>query len=76
MDNIILDCKDCANKRNVPGDCHVQCVKPDGNMTGNQHGIRNGWFMYPLLFDPIWATKKCDNFESVNLAVESTSQSL
>jgi len=32
-------------------------------MTGNEHGIRSGWFMYPALFDPIWMTKECDNFE-------------
>jgi len=32
-------------------------------MTGNAHGVKNGWFIYPLLFDPIWKTKECDNFE-------------
>lgn len=37
-------------------------------MTGNQHGIKNGWFMYPLLFDPIWATKECNNLELIELA--------
>jgi hypothetical protein len=59
------DCHKCKGKRDVPGNCHIKCVTPDAHMTGNEHGIKNGWFMYPLLFDPIWRTKECDNFESV-----------
>lgn len=35
-------------------------------MKGNKHGIRNGWFMYPFLFDPVWKEKKCENFDDVN----------
>ena len=62
---IIKECWKCAHKRVVPGNCHIQCVKPDHNMTGNDHGIRRGWFMYPLLFDPVWKTKLCSNFESI-----------
>lgn len=31
-------------------------------MVGDKHGIVNGWFLYPILFDPIWKEKKCDNF--------------
>lgn len=58
------NCWDCKHKRTVPGDAHIKCVKPDPKMTGNQHGIKNGWFYYPLLFDPIWRTKECDNYES------------
>ena len=57
------DCWKCKNKENVPGNCHIKCNKPDSKMTGNAHGIKNGWFFYPFLFDPIWATKKCCNFE-------------
>ena len=68
------NCYECKNKRNVPGNCHIQCVKPDPKMTGNEHGIRSGWFMYPMLFDPVWATKKCVNFEHVNSAVVSDTQ--
>lgn len=77
MDNskrtMMKECWDCIHKRPVPGDCHIQCVKPDVNMTGNEHGIKNGWFMYPLLFDPTWKTKLCQNFElkAVNPAISS-----
>jgi len=52
--------------RTVPGDCHIQCVKPDRRMTGEPHGIIQGWFYYPFLFDPIWKTKQCDNFEAID----------
>jgi hypothetical protein len=37
-------------------------VKPDPEMTGDQHGINSGWFCYPNLFDPVWMTKECTNF--------------
>lgn len=59
------DCYNCKNSREVPGNAHIKCVKPDANMRGNQHGIKKGWFMYPLLFDPVWMEKECSNFESV-----------
>jgi hypothetical protein len=47
----------------VPGNCHIACSNPDMHMTGNKHGIVNGWFFYPVLFDPIWMTKECSNYE-------------
>ena len=34
---------------------------PGINVTGNPHGIRNGWFAYPFNFDPIWL-ESCDGF--------------
>lgn len=68
------ECHRCTHKRTVPGNCHgqtprgrspktIKCAKPDQHMTGNQHGINNGWFFYPSLFDPTWKTKKCVNYE-------------
>lgn len=57
------ECYHCKYKREVPGNCHIKCVKPDPDMTGNQHGIRNGWFMYPLLFDPTWKESLCQNYK-------------
>lgn len=57
------ECYDCEHRRSVPGNCHIECVKPDPEMTGNQHGIRNGWFIYPSLFDPTWKTKFCSNYQ-------------
>lgn len=29
---------------------------------GNPHGIRNGWFNWPLVFDPTWLLN-CDGYE-------------
>lgn len=58
-------CHQCKHHETVPGNCHIRCIKPDPDMTGNAHGIQEGWFIYPILFDPVWATKKCVNFEEV-----------
>jgi len=57
------ECWRCKFKREVPGDAHIRCTNPDPDMTGNEHGIRNGWFDYPMLFDPAWKTKLCSNFK-------------
>ncbi len=32
------------------------------NVTGNAHGIREGWFNWPYNYDPTWL-KSCDGFE-------------
>ena len=57
------ECYSCKHKRNVPGNAHILCANPDPEMTGDPHGIKNGWFIYPILFDPCWKTKMCSNFE-------------
>ena len=60
------ECWDCRSKREVPGNAHIACATPDVDMTGNDHGIKNGWFVYPLLFDPVWKTKLCSNYVPKN----------
>jgi len=60
----MLNCYVCKHKVDVPYNSHISCSKPDIKMRGNAHGIKNGWFVYPLLFDPVWGTKECSNFES------------
>ena len=62
--NMKLNCYDCIHMREVPDNAHISCAKPDPDMTGDPHGIRMGWFIYPLLFDPIWGTKECAHFWS------------
>jgi hypothetical protein len=57
------DCFRCISKRSIPGDAHIQCVNPDPKMMGDPHGVRCGWFFYPLNFDPVWKAKKCANFQ-------------
>ena len=68
------ECYHCEHMREVPGNCHIKCVKPDAEMTGNPHGIKEGWFMYPLLFDPTWKTKMCNNYESNSAVSQAVSQ--
>ena len=42
-------------------------VQPDGvmetglNIKGHPHGIKNGWFLWPFNFDPVWL-ENCDGF--------------
>ena len=56
-------CYSCKHKRAVPGDAHIQCVNPDGEMKGHELGIRRGWWMYPVVFDPTWNLTICRNHE-------------
>lgn len=59
------DCGGCAHRRSVPGNAHIQCARPDPAMRGDPHGVRQGWFFYPLLFDPVWRTTECANFHAI-----------
>ncbi len=61
--NRMNECAGCKHRREVPGNCHIKCANPDPEMTGNAQAIRNGWFFYPELFDPVWKTKNCSNRE-------------
>ena len=67
---ITNECYHCEYMREVLGNCHIKCVKPDADMMGDPHGIKEGWFMYPLLFDPIWKRSMCNNYDS-NLYITS-----
>lgn len=68
MDNekstVFNECWSCQHKRPVHGTAHIMCNKPDKEMTGDPHGIKMGWFRYPLVFDPTWKTKLCNNREA------------
>ncbi len=59
------ECYSCRFKKSVPGNSHISCSNPDPKMTGDSHGIKNGWFMYPVFFDPSWKTKMCSNVEKI-----------
>jgi hypothetical protein len=62
---INFECWYCRHRREIPGDCHIACAKPDVHMTGHPLGIAHGWFLYPINFDPVWKTKLCANYEEV-----------
>ena len=66
------NCHDCTSCRSLPGNAHIQCDKGVSGLfnsetnipkiKGNQHGIKNGWFFWPLNYDPVWL-ESCDSFE-------------
>ena len=35
------------------------------NISGAAHGIKMGWFLWPINFDPVWL-ENCDGFKSKN----------
>ena len=70
--DMMKECFSCIHRRTIPGDAHTQCANPDAGMTGNTHGIRNGWFAYPFNFDPTWKTKLCDNYEAKPVSKETS----
>ncbi len=67
----ITECYSCKSKVDIPGNAHIMCINPDPLMTGVAHGIKMGWFLYPTLFDPVWKTKKCNNYEPIKIKVQN-----
>lgn len=63
MSKLKTNCYQCKHRRELTFSCHSKCLNPDPNMTGDEHGKKNGWFFYPVNFDPVWRTKECINFE-------------
>jgi len=55
------DCYKCIHRRSIPGDAHTKCNNFDAKTKGHLHGVKNGWFMWPLNFDPTWLIS-CDGF--------------
>ena len=61
--NEIPDCYKCAHRREIPGSTHSRCNNLAAKVRGTEHGIRKGWFMWPLNFDPVWL-EACDGFST------------
>lgn len=59
------NCYKCKHRRDLSGDAHSKCANPRANVRGNPHGVRGGWFFWPLNFDPTWL-ESCDGFEGLN----------
>lgn len=57
------NCWKCAHKREVPGNAHIACANPLAIVRGDKHGVRMGWFLWPLIFDPTWLIS-CDGFQA------------
>lgn len=66
----MLPCHNCAYRRAIPGNTHIQCVfnwfeSRDArlNIPTNQGSERtNQWFLFPLNYDPGWGPNECISF--------------
>lgn len=65
------ECWDCKHKRDNSWTNHIACANPSIEVlrNGNAHGKKNGWFFYPLNFDPVWKDTFCPNYESAESAI-------
>jgi hypothetical protein len=57
------NCYKCIFRGSVPGSTHSCCNKQSALIKAGDHGIKNGWVMFPFDFDPIWIIE-CDSFVS------------
>lgn len=58
------NCYQCAYKKEVPGNCHIECVRNFKGIktpTLDGYGVRMGWCYFPMLFDPTWVGP-CEGF--------------
>ena len=58
----VIDCYKCKYRKSIPGDAHSSCTNLRAKVKGNEYGRREGWFMWPINFDPVWL-EECDGFE-------------
>ena len=56
------DCYKCIHRHPIPGDAHSSCDNLTVNVTGDRYGRSQGWFFWPINFDPTWLIS-CDGFE-------------
>ena len=57
------NCYTCVHRLSIPGDAHTRCNNVNAKVEGDSYGIRMGWFIWPLNFDPTWL-KSCDGFSN------------
>ena len=55
------NCYKCVHRLDLPGDAHSRCNNHTAKVSGDPHGIKMGWFMWPMNFDPCWL-QSCDGF--------------
>jgi len=77
-ENMMSACMKCRFREQLQHTHHSACSFPgslkleaailfmSGNIGGavvaNQHGVDNGWFNWPMNFDPVWL-EKCSFYE-------------
>lgn len=57
------NCYDCVHRLPVAGDTHSRCNNHSATVVAHEHGIKKGWFRWPMNFDPTWLIA-CDGFSS------------
>jgi hypothetical protein len=55
------ECYKCVHRLEIPGNAHTRCNNHNAKVSGSEHGIRKGWFAWPLNFDPVWL-ESCNGF--------------
>ncbi len=61
MENKKPNCYKCIHREEFPGSCHSRCNNVEAKVSGHERGIKRGWFMWPLNYDPVWL-QSCDGF--------------
>lgn len=61
--NTKSNCRECVHMVELPGDCHIRCNNHSAKVLGHPHGVRKGWFRWPVNFDPVWLLE-CDGFSA------------
>lgn len=56
------NCYHCAYRASIQGNAHSVCLNIHARVTGKQHGIDQGWFTWPINYDPVWLLS-CDGFK-------------
>lgn len=69
------NCYKCSHRRELAGNAHSRCNNLKASVTGNPYGIKSGWFMWPLNFDPIWL-KSCNGFSTDEKDAKAPTQKL
>jgi hypothetical protein len=54
-------CYDCVHRLEVAGSAHSRCNSVKAKVEGHPQGIKNGWFCWPINFDPTWLVS-CSGF--------------
>ena len=62
-------CHKCAYKGNVPRNSHIRCSLDWSKSyhqppKASEYGTKKGWYIFPVLFDPIWQETPCQEFST------------
>lgn len=62
-------CYKCVFRGSVPGSEHSSCtfqwsVDMENVPKGHTHAIKNGWWIFPWNYDPIWMKEDCTQFKA------------